>query len=251
MAFKKVEESKKIYIKVAEQILEAIKEGSYQVGDRLPPERVLVNEMGVSRNSIREALGALQVLKIVESKTGDGTYIRKSPERTELESYVLPVLEESESPLVIFDARSTFEPGVAEMASESVTTENIKELNVILDQMYESIMAEEYERYYRLNTRFHLTIARMVENPIVRDTMVSLWKNTDNELLREMVFDYWRKNSQSSIEVHKQIFEAIKENNKDLVRNIVIEHYREPKAHFLEFLREKNAECEGTNPTGT
>lgn len=239
MTFKKINESKKIYIKVAEQILEVIKEGNYQRGDRLPPERVLVDEMGVSRNSIREALGVLRVLKIVESKTGDGTYVRNSPGRSELESYVLPVLKDSESPLVVFDARSTFEPGVFEMAIANTSSEDLKDLKKLLGQMQKLGRSKNYERYYEINTKFHLKIAKIVDNHIVRDTMITLWESTDQPLLREMVIDYWGKNMDESLKIHKQIFEAFKKKNVVLAKEIIRKHYEYPKKHFSHFLKSR------------
>ncbi len=79
MQFDKVEQEKKTYIKVSEQIIRTIIEGHYQIGDKLPPERKLAEQMGVSRNSIREALGTLQALNIVSSHPGSGTYVESLP----------------------------------------------------------------------------------------------------------------------------------------------------------------------------
>ncbi len=60
---------------IAEQILERIKSGEYPSGSKLPAERIIAEQMGVSRHSVREAISALQIVGFLESRPGDGTYI--------------------------------------------------------------------------------------------------------------------------------------------------------------------------------
>ncbi len=74
MPIKKVKR-KRIYIEVIDQILSLIKSGELNYNEKLPPETVLVEKFGISRPTIREALSALEVLGVLESRTGDGTYI--------------------------------------------------------------------------------------------------------------------------------------------------------------------------------
>lgn len=70
--------SKKKSEHVVEQILEAIKSGRYGPGDKLPPEEEIAKLTGVSRPSVREALGALRLIGILETKVGDGTYVKNA-----------------------------------------------------------------------------------------------------------------------------------------------------------------------------
>jgi len=58
--------------------MSAIKQGEYQIGDKLPSERDIAEQMKVSRNSVREALSALQIVGVIESRPGTGTYIRNN-----------------------------------------------------------------------------------------------------------------------------------------------------------------------------
>jgi GntR family transcriptional repressor for pyruvate dehydrogenase complex len=231
MVFEKVETKRK-HLYVAEQILRAIKEGVYKAGDKLPPERVLAEEMGVSRNSIREALSALQVLNIVESKAGDGTYIKKLVESINIESQILPILEESESPFKIFEARNVLEMGVVELAIDNATPEDIERIRRALERMYKQAEARDYEGYLAANLDFHLAIAEATANPIVERMMTLLWETTSQRLLNEMLIDYWQENINSSIEIHEQIFAAIKDKNKELIHKVIRRHYEEPRDYF-------------------
>ncbi|EKD34792.1 MAG: hypothetical protein ACD_75C02183G0001, partial [uncultured bacterium] len=60
---------------IADQILRMINSGLYKAGSRLPSERTITEQMGVSRPSLREAISALQIVGILESRPGDGTYV--------------------------------------------------------------------------------------------------------------------------------------------------------------------------------
>ena len=233
MGFEKVEEEKKVFIKVSEQILQSIVEGDYEIGDKLPPERELAEKMGVSRNSIREALGTLQALNIVSSHAGSGTYIENLPDSKELEGLILPVIEESENPTVVFEARKVFEPGVVEKAISSLEERDFGVLRHILNEMESLLDSEKYEEAYEANARFHLFIANAVENPIVRNTMSSLWKQTHNELLRETIVNYWRDNKEEANDLHWDLLAAMERKDVTTAKNIVREHYEGPKKYFL------------------
>ena len=233
MGFEKVEEEKKVFIKVSEQILRSIIEGNYDVGDKLPPERKLSEQMGVSRNSIREALGTLQALNIVSSHAGSGTYIESLPDSKELEGLILPVIEESENPIVVFEARKVFEPGVIEKAIPSMEERDFGVLRQILNEMQNFLDSNKYEQAYEANARFHLYIAKAVENPIVRSTMRGLWKQTHNELLREAVANYWKENKETADKLHWKLLDAMENGDVKGAKKIVRDHYEDPKQYFL------------------
>jgi GntR family uxuAB operon transcriptional repressor len=233
MGFEKVEEEKKVFIKVSEQILRSIIEGGYEVGDKLPPERELSRQMGVSRNSIREALGTLQALNVVSSHAGSGTYVENLPDSKELEALILPVIKESESPMVVFEARKVFEPGVIEKAIPSLGERDFDVLRQILRDMESLLESDRYEEAYDANARFHLYIAKAVENPIVRNTMSSLWKQTHDELLREAVGNYWRDNKETANDLHWKLLDAMERGDVSSAKEIVRDHYEGPRKYFL------------------
>ncbi|MDK4475557.1 FadR/GntR family transcriptional regulator, partial [Fusobacterium necrophorum] len=75
MVFKPIE-NRKISSRIMEQIKENILRGKLRVGDKLPSERELSTQLGVSRSSVREALRSLDILGVVVSVQGEGTYIQ-------------------------------------------------------------------------------------------------------------------------------------------------------------------------------
>ncbi len=231
-AFEKVETKRK-YVAVAEQILRAIKEGVYRVGDKLPSERELAEQMGVSRNSVREALSALQVLKIVSSRTGDGTYVEKAVESLDIESQVLPLLKESESPFATFEARAALEMGVAQLAVEKADAASLKRIERALDRLRQCAAEEDYAGYAQANLDFHLALANATKNPVVTRMMELLWETTSQQLLNEMVEDYWRAHLDQSVRNHERIFQALMERDRGKAAEAVRKHYNDAHQHFL------------------
>ena len=232
MVFEKIKTKRK-HLYVAEQILKAIKEGFYKPGRKLPPERVLAKEMGVSRNSVREALSALQALSIVESKAGDGVYVKKSVVDINIESQILPILQQSESPFKIFEARSVLELGVIELVIANATSEDIERIDKALNRMRKYVDSRDYEGYLQANLEFHLATAEASKNPIVESTMAFLWETTNQRLLNKMLIDYWQEKIENSISIHEQIVSAIKDRNKELAHKAVYSHYEEPRDFLL------------------
>jgi GntR family transcriptional repressor for pyruvate dehydrogenase complex len=113
MAFQKIATKRKS-VRVAEQITEAIRKNVYNTGDRLPPERLIAEQMGVSRPSVREALSALQIAGVLESRAGDGTYVVSRADRQDAG---ILLLEEEESPVEALEARRVIERAIAQAAA--------------------------------------------------------------------------------------------------------------------------------------
>jgi len=115
-AFKKLE-SKKRNVQIAEQIIASIQDSTYKPSERLPSEREIAEQMNVSRPSVREALCALEMVGLLESRVGDGTYVR-STDPTSTRAQALAILEMSESPFDVLDARRILEATVAAIAAQ-------------------------------------------------------------------------------------------------------------------------------------
>ncbi len=123
----------RLYVQIARQIADAVQNETFKVGDKLPPERALAEELNVSRASVREALSALEILGIVESRSGNGTFIRRPPtEWTYLGTIFEDFVAHEDSPHEVLDARRILEPAVAQLAAERATDEQISQLELCL-----------------------------------------------------------------------------------------------------------------------
>lgn len=221
---------KKTGLYIVEQVISAIKKGEYKVGDKLPSERKIAEEMGVSRPSVREALSALQIVGILESRHGDGTYIKKSGQDANLETQALSILKEDEDPYTIWEARETLECGFIKLAVENANSKDINRMHEAMDDMIKSVESGEYKGYFNSDQNFHLAIAEATHNPYLDKITRSLVKVMQQRLWQEMKKRYYiggEGNMEKSLKTHQEILNAIKDKKKELAEKWMIKHFKE------------------------
>jgi GntR family transcriptional repressor for pyruvate dehydrogenase complex len=161
LQFKPVE-SRRLYQQIADQIRELIDRGGFEPGTRLPPERDLAQQLGVSRPSLREALIALDVEGRVEVRSGSGVFVSVTrpgpvPQKT---------AAMGESPSQLMEARSVIEGEVVVLACARNTPELLARLRQILKDMASGI--ERRRARVDLDRDFHLTLAEMSGNTVLQ-----------------------------------------------------------------------------------
>src|SRR5262245_26418252 len=110
-----------LYEQISARIIERIRLGAWAGGQRLPAERELARVFGVSRPSLREALGALQMLGVVETHHGSGTWVAENALDVLAQSPAADVLDFGVSPVALLEARAHLEPTIAELATTRFT----------------------------------------------------------------------------------------------------------------------------------
>lgn len=166
--FKPVE-SRRLYQQIADQIRELIERGGFEAGMRLPPERDLAQQLGVSRPSLREALIALDVEGRVEVRSGSGVYVSDTqPGRAAARTAAM-----GESPSQLMEARSVIEGEVVTLACARVTPEQLARLRQVLKDMEAAI--ERRRARVDLDRQFHLTLAEMSGNAVLSRLIAELF----------------------------------------------------------------------------
>lgn len=154
-------ESRRLYQQIADQIRDLIDRGGYEPGTRLPPERDLAVQLGVSRPSLREALIALDVEGRVEVRSGSGVYVSAArPEPASTRTAAL-----GESPSQLMEARSVIEGELVVLACARMTPEPLARLRQILKEMHAAL--ERRRVPLDLDRQFHLTLAEMSGNAVL------------------------------------------------------------------------------------
>jgi len=154
----------KVYEQVIEQIKYMIVSGELKKGDRLPPERELVERLQVSRTSVREALRALQIIGLVECKQGGGNFIREQFEDNLIEPLSLMFTLQDSRNSEILELRRVLEVETASLAARSITDEELNALAEIIAGMKSH--PDEQENVV-LDKRFHYIIARASRNNLI------------------------------------------------------------------------------------
>ncbi len=120
-----------------EKIKDMIVRGELAPGSRLPPEKDLADRLGLSRNSMREAIKALEVIRVLDVRRGDGTYVTSLEPRLLLEAVSFVVdLHDDDSLLEIFAVRRILESRATGLAAQYALDSDIAALNAEIDSMF-------------------------------------------------------------------------------------------------------------------
>lgn len=149
--------------KVAEQILEVVRSGRYDEGTRLPSERELARLMGVSRNSVREALSALQIAGFVDTRVGDGTYVSERGRPRVAQKFPL-LAEEGIDFQGIWSARDEIEQVLTHHALEKASSSDVDALESILSDMRDAVSEADTAKFSLSDVAFHLYIANLSDS---------------------------------------------------------------------------------------
>lgn len=220
--FNKVQ-TKKVYMKIVEQVRDLLKEGRLKPGDKLPPEQILAEEFGTSRPSVREALSALEILGITESRGGKGNFIKDHLE-TPLYEQKFRELEEEESPFELLEARKVLETEMVGLTAKKATEEEIAVIQDSLDKM-KSAMTNIPE-IMEFDREFHINIARAAHNSLLFSMMTYL-----TDLLKEKLWINLKEKSwsipgrpQKYFKEHDEILMAIKNRDSKGARSRMYDH---------------------------
>ena len=164
---------KRMYEQIAEQIEALIRAGSFAPGTRLPAEREIAERIGVSRPSLREALIALETVGLIETRIGDGTYVRSAAHI----AAGLPWTKARDfgpGPLEQFKARRAIEPACAELAALAATPAQLERLEACFARM--SVLIEAGRNPTEEHARFHVLLAEASQNSILAGVARDLWR---------------------------------------------------------------------------
>ena len=163
---------------VADRIRTLILDGTFPQGQPLPSERVLTEQFGVSRGSIRDALRMLETIGLIETQHGRGTF----PRELTVDRLVAPLASMMTFQHVLqdelLDVRRMFEPAVARVAATRATEEDFANLQRILDAQKRKL--KKGQSAIVEDTAFHAALARSTRNRVVVSLMATL-----NDLLVE------------------------------------------------------------------
>lgn len=166
-------QTKRLFQQVYDQLAELIAKAEFPLGERLPAERDLARQLGVSRATVREAMIALELSGLVEVRVGAGVFVVR--DRPLLRSNAPEDIAEDlgPGPFEILEARRTIECAVAYFAAQQIQDSDIAALELAL-----AVMKEEHDTGFKTENGdrdFHVGIARATHNAALVRTVESLW----------------------------------------------------------------------------
>ena len=220
-------ESHRLYRQIAEQLRTMMKAGEFAVGERLPAERALAQQLGVSRPSVREALIALEVEGWVEIRTGSGVYVlaRKARRAATKPSNVA---SPGWGPLDLIRARRVVEGEVAALAAKLARRKDFDAMADALVSMRtdadNGVMPLDGDR------AFHSAIVKAGGNAVLIETVQHFWDARRDPLFARLggyfeTVQSWR----AAIEEHENVYVAIRARDAEGARAAM--HHHLDKAH--------------------
>jgi len=195
-------EPRRLYRKIADQLRKLIDGGEFAVGSRLPPERDLAAQFGVSRPSVREALIALEVEGRVEVRIGSGIYVRPRDPATALRDVA------AEGPFEVIRARLLIEGELAAQAAQAMNAGQIAGLRLAV-----RLMQDESRRSVapiRGDRLFHTRIAAASENSVLLRLVTELFDERNNPLYARLGGHFESEPTWSlAIAEHEAVVDAI------------------------------------------
>jgi GntR family transcriptional repressor for pyruvate dehydrogenase complex len=226
----------RIYEHIVEQIHALIREGRWAPGDQIPPERELAERFRVSRTSVREALRALEMQGIIESRQGGGTFVRSADTEALVPPLAAAILRGQREMTEVLEVRELIEPGITRLAAVRATPEVVLELEQTLERQREAIANDR--PFVDEDTAFHYALARAADNHILLRL-----HNVILDVLRESRQTYLHVHDrpQMSLRGHEAILAAVRANDGEAAHRASLAHITEVRDGILRAMNEADA----------
>ena len=230
-------EPQRLYRQIAEQLRALMTAGEFMPGRRLPAERDLAKQFGVSRPSVREALIALEVEGWVEVRTGSGVYVLKRAARSNRAASKLSPAEWG--PLELIRARRVIEGEIASLAATQAKRKHIQAIRDAIDTMQED--TERGVAPLSGDRAFHTAIAQACENVVLLETVQTFWDARRGPLF-ERLGDYFESvpSWRMAIAEHETVLEAIRARDAKAARAAMQQHMDKSHSRFSASWRRAN-----------
>jgi GntR family transcriptional repressor for pyruvate dehydrogenase complex len=203
---------------VVRHVRRLVEQGELRVGDRLPAERALAVQTGVSRSSVRVGLRALSAMGVLQSRHGAGTFISHAPS-LDSESLEFLAALHGVRRKEMFEARRMLEIGVAGLAAERAEGHGLVEIADEVTSMFASL--EDPQTFLVHDIRFHRALAAAAGNPILAAVM---------EMVSGIFYETRRQNVdratdlREAAEMHRRIYNAVRLHDAPGARAAMDEH---------------------------
>jgi GntR family transcriptional repressor for pyruvate dehydrogenase complex len=223
----------RIYEHIVDQIHALIREGRWAPGDQIPPERELAERFRVSRTSVREALRALEMQGLIESRQGGGTFVRSADTEALVPPLAAAILRGQREMTEVLEVRELIEPAVARLAALRATPEHVFELEQTLERQREAIAHDR--PFVDEDTAFHYTLARAADNHILLRL-----HNVILDVLRESRQTYLHvpDRPQMSLRGHEAILDAVREHDGEGAHRASLAHITQVRDGILKAMNQ-------------
>ncbi len=204
-----------------EAILASIRQGTLRPGDRVPPQRQLVDQLGLSRPAVREALRGLASLGVIEILPGRGAFVRHVSPETWVNAESLFLLVERESLMHALEVRQILEVEAIGLAAVRANTDDLADLERNLNRIEHALSSEAEDALGR-SPGFHMAIAKAAHNPV----LVTMVKPFLRLMARgaEVIGQCIPEAREQEYPLHYELYESIIQRNADQAKERMRHH---------------------------
>lgn len=207
---------------VFEQLISHVVKGDWKAGHQIPPERELCQQLGIARTSLREVLKAMELIGMLESRVGDGTFV--CPRSEFLSRPLLWAFTGSDHMELrdIMEARALLEQDLAGLAAERASQVDIRQIGDTVEMMRRAIA--EGRPLLQADMEFHAAVAQAAHNEVVTNAVLLL-----RNLLRQLLLLKLQIPSVPArvLNRHEAIYNAIRSRDAVAARTAMREHLEE------------------------
>jgi DNA-binding FadR family transcriptional regulator len=219
-----------LYKAIRDYIKQYILEHHLKPGDSLPPEGQLVEDLGVGRSSVREAVKSLQSVGIVDVRQGDGLYVRELNFDPMLEAFIFGMQFDPNTLAELLQIRIWIEVSVIGDAVGHLTDADVTKLEAVLGQWEQRV--RDGEEYSDLDESFHQIIYGVLHNQTLMNLFSAFWTaftNLDNKITQDA-------DPENVLQFHRSILDAIRARDSESTRQQLLQHFAHIKNRINQYL---------------
>ena len=203
---------------VLNKIKDALLNRELNPGDMMPSETELTKSLGVSKSSVREAIKMLEILGVVESIQGKGTFVKKKADSKSINPLLFELITYQGNNEHIYNLRKMFEPAYCLMAQKNATNEDLENIEMTIKNFKYKI--ETNNQTAESDIAFHKALLAATHNGYVIKI-----GNTILELFRASIQTSMEHIPEVALKDHNRIWEAFKSKDPDLLNDAILKSY--------------------------
>ncbi|WP_245597691.1 FCD domain-containing protein [Psychromonas aquimarina] len=224
-------EPKRPYQELGMILRRKLTNGEYKIGERLPPERNIAEDLDVGRTVVREAIIMLELENLVEVRKGSGVYIINIPDKSQSREIIS---NDEAGPFEMLQARQLLESNIAEFAAIQVIPGDISKLRAALEVERQELASGSCE--CTGDKQFHLCIAEATQNSVLVDMLKHSWDARENspmwQKLHTRIIDQAYRDEW--FDDHVQILAAMQRKDPIGAKHAMWQHLENVKQRLLE-----------------
>ncbi len=209
-----------VYMQLKNQLMA----GVWKVGEKLPSENELCASLGVSRVTVRAAIQQLEILGLVETRHGDGNFVKEFSSATALNAlHPLIQINENQDIITILEYRKIVEKGTIGLIAPKITAADIERLEKTYQLMVSLSDSNEPQKQAEADHLFHYQLAQIANNPII----IKVYEIINVILSAAMIQIVRLLGTEMGVRYHRQLIDALKTGDKALCASTMEAHIEE------------------------